>query len=343
MSEKKRFQARKSKGSKPVDDDVDDGPGRLKAVLAKYRDRVKDKDEDAEQAALDWERFQGMSVGESRAMGGSESTTHLVKGLDVELLRKHQHHVPLQPTASVQSVIDSSPTPLQTVPPGQLEPHTEMGRAVWEVLFSESNPHPHNLGFSELIDSMPTSNSAAEAFFQSAKYVYTDASELPAVVMGVASEPRFPTVRVPHEPGLIQALAEAQKRKKHKKGSSKPTAVAADDDFDIFSTIDGVPAGRTELPAPIGPNSVLFEMKDQPNLEGGGVHGTELIQEALRKRQPVPGGRLDDDHEELTAFGEKLDVSTFQADVQKRPKRAAGGKSDKQLLNEVMKRVNQMR
>lgn len=82
-------------------------PTPLETVLSKYRDRTKD--EERETAGADWEVFQSLSVEDSRLIGGEEDTTHLVKGLDFDLLRKQRQRSvvlekPLEPLLDAKPV-----------------------------------------------------------------------------------------------------------------------------------------------------------------------------------------------------------------------------------------------
>lgn len=356
--------------------EASDGDDVLKAVMSKYKDRAHDPEsEEIIRAQRDWETFQSLSAEGSKALGGTQETTHLVKGLDTELLRRQREQLKEPNHAPVSNPVEQLTEPKLA--------KTEMGQAVMEVLFNPERPHPHNVHYREWLDNLLTRipqipleedmPGASEYFrFGRTKYIMRTDSENPIVVMKALAdieEERSNTRnrRYMHRmsPELLQgiqdALIHAKQAKKNKKqgrdaASSSSTVarayLAVDEDLDIFGGFTGGEVSTSSNVAPEGP---LFETSKNIPTEDH----IARIQEALAHRQQVhkqktevPSTKVDEDDEygmqSKTKFGERLDMSRFGSvdakgdklsqSQQKRQKRG----EEKQLLNQVLKKMDKL-
>lgn len=320
----------------------------LRAVMSKYKDRAKEKDEDAVKAAEDWDKFQNISALESQRLGGSESTTHLVKGLDVELLRHQREQL------MAQQVPDHLPAHHPETVGDQRE--SALGRAIEAILFNPDKPHPHNVHFKEQLLAMERGISkllpneempGSTSFFRHSRYAFRQDLEQPIVLMKSREEideepPRGAHVR--YDASIIAAVAEALKRKKSKKQKSETivskTVTASDEDFDMFA---GFAGPSVALPVPSEASGPYFA--EQTDTLMSHTNDLEKLQDNLLTRRTLqePKRPREEEEEDIifqqkSSFGEKLDLSKFatvDAEETKRKK-----VSDKQLFNQVMKRVN---
>lgn len=360
----------KHENSASDDEDV------LKAVMSKYKDRARDPEsEEIIRAQRDWDTFQSLSAEESKALGGTQGTTHLVKGLDTELLRRQREQLKEPDQTRVSNPVEKLTEPKLA--------KTEMGQAVMEVLFNPERPHPHNVHHREWLDKLLTRipqipleedmPGASEYFrFGRTKYIMRTDSDNPIVVMKALAdieEERSNTRnrRYMHRmsPELLQgiqdALKHAKQAKKNKKlgrdaASSSSTVarapVAVDDDMDIFG---GFTAGEASTSSNVALEGPLFETSKNIPAEDHMAR----IQEALAQRQQVrkqqtevPSTKVNEDDEygmqSKSKFGERLDMSQFgSVDAkgdelsQSQHKRQKRGE-EKQLLNQVLKKMEKL-
>ena len=316
----------------------------LEAVMSKYKDRAKDKDEDSIKAAEDWSRFQGMSEAETKHFGGSESTTHLVKGLDTALLQRQREQL-----AAQSSSLEVHEQP--QVPVDDSGPKTELGRAIQRVLFNPNKPHPHNVHFKEQLAALERMMSrlppdqdmpGSTSFARQIRYSFRDDVDYPVLLMKsreeIEDEPAR-GARVRRDPELISAIAEAVDRKRPKKKKKDEVRVSKsveEDDFDMFGGF----TSSVSLQQPEKSTEPLFA--DMTGAESAPSDDLHKLQQTLLERQTketTGTKRSLAEEDELPAFGEKLDLSKYATAEEKEAKKKKT--SDKQLFNQVMKRVNE--
>lgn len=340
----------------PTKEDSDE-KNRLREVLAKYKDRTREKDETMIQAEQDWERFQQISVEESRRLGGSESTTHLVKGLDVELLRKQREELFLD------SKVEDTPRPAKG-DPEILKTYSDMARKIlgtsmlrrdrvdYEERKKELFKRISKLGPREKLENFGSS------YFEHTRFVFRDDSEVPIVVMRSqyeveeerARRDRMNLVRIRRDPECIEIVKEALKRIKssrRKKVHDKHTplmpehtqAKDEEDEIDIFKdlTLNTEKQRRPEVNVETSTRPLFSEEQQQAELP------------LLLPTKPAPRSPKNSRQEEDELFGNplefgaKLDLSKFRdAEEDPKSKKQKVG-NEKQIFQQVMKKVDQMK
>ena len=305
---------RPGKHAPQAEKEDDDGRHSLKSIMMKYKDRVHDeKDETMLQAEQDWDRFQNMSVEESAALGGSQSTTHLVKGLDVELLRRQREQ--LQANEGV--IIDVQ----EQAPVMESGPTTALGKSIVNVLFNPMVPHPHDVHFRDKLDRHVAAISklpldgrmeGASTFFEygRSKFIFKQHSDMPVVVMKSlseieqqASDMRNRKYCVRLDPDIIESVGAAMKRTKKSKKDKKPAAdgksessaaMAMDDDLDIFGGFDapaGAESANVTAVSSVGGTYFKDDVADVhvpvPDSVAVGEDVNRHVHEALRKREEM--------------------------------------------------------
>lgn len=343
---------------KPPKEDSDE-KNRLMEVLSKYKDRTREKDETMIQAEQDWERFQQISASESHQLGGTESTTHLVKGLDVELLRKQREEL----------ILDSK---VETRKPARRDPETlkansDMARKIINMLSNPNMLRKDRVDYEERkkelfkkiskLGPREKLESFCSNYFDNTRFVFRDDSEAPIVVMRSQEEAeedrarreRMNLVRIRRDPECIEIVKEALKRIKsvRRKRLQQPPlrsrdtqAKDEDDEIDIFQdlALDTERQRRPEVTDDIS-TQPLFSQEPQQ---------AALPLPAPSKAPPCsPKKRRQEEDEifgEPLEFGAKLDLSRFRdaEEDDAKSKKQRGG-NEKQIFQQVMKKVDKMK
>ncbi len=108
-----------------------------------YVDRAAERRKQAALFESEWETFQNRGVDESLVLGGSENSTHLVKGLDRGLLEQIKAKLDAAPVDQQQGTLPSAPA---------IAPVSAEALAFEKVMFHEL--HPDQVGFAERVEKM---------------------------------------------------------------------------------------------------------------------------------------------------------------------------------------------